>query len=148
MRPSRVEELIGDGVQGAKAVKDIQSHLDEYLSVCQLGITFASIGLGFVAEPAVVKLIEPLIVWLGVFSEHSKSAWITTHGIAFTISYLIVSFLHILVGELVPKSAAIRLTDRASLWTARPLKFFRMLFYVPDQPQRRGQHRLAFDRAG
>jgi tellurite resistance protein TerC len=96
-----------------------------------LGITFASIGLGFVAEPAVVDLIEPIIAWSVWFPEESTAAWVTTHGVAFTISYLIVSFLHILVGELVPKSAAIRLTDRASLWTARPLQVFRYLFYVP-----------------
>ena len=131
MRPSRVEELVDDGVHGAKAVKHIQTHLDEYLSVCQLGITFASIGLGFVAEPAVVRLIEPMIEWLGLFPKQSTPAWVTAHGVAFSISYLIVSFLHILVGELVPKSAAIRLTDKASLWTARPLKFFRFLFYAP-----------------
>jgi CBS domain containing-hemolysin-like protein/mannitol/fructose-specific phosphotransferase system IIA component (Ntr-type) len=131
MRPSRVEELVNDGVQGAKAVQQIHDHLDEYLSVCQLGITFASIGLGFVAEPAIVRLIEPIIAWTGWFPEESVSGWVTTHGVAFTISYLIVSFMHILVGELVPKSAAIRLTDRASLLTARPLKIFRALFYVP-----------------
>ncbi len=131
MRPSRVEEMVNDRVPGALAVKHVQDHLDEYLSVCQLGITFASIGLGFVAEPAVVRLIEPIIVWMDLFPENSTTAWVTTHGIAFTISYLIVSFLHILVGELVPKSAAIRLTDRASLWSARPLKVFRILFYVP-----------------
>jgi CBS domain containing-hemolysin-like protein len=131
MRPSRVEEMVDDGVLGAVAVKHVQDHLDEYLSVCQLGITFASIGLGFVAEPAVVRLIEPIIAWTGWFPDKSAAAWVTTHGVAFTISYLIVSFLHILVGELVPKSAAIRLTDRASLWTARPLQVFRYLFYVP-----------------
>lgn len=131
MRPSRVEEMVDDGVHGALAVKHVQDHLDEYLSVCQLGITFASIGLGFVAEPAVVRLIEPIIAWSGIFPEKSAAAWVSTHGVAFTISYLIVSFLHILVGELVPKSAAIRLTDRASLWTARPLQVFRYLFYVP-----------------
>jgi CBS domain containing-hemolysin-like protein len=131
MRPSRVEEMVDDAVPGSVAVKHVQDHLDEYLSVCQLGITFASIGLGFVAEPAVVRLIEPIIGWSGVFPEKSTTAWVTTHGVAFTISYLIVSFLHILVGELVPKSAAIRLTDQASLWTARPLQVFRYLFYVP-----------------
>lgn len=131
MRPSRVEELVDDGVQGAKSIQHIQTHLDEYLSVCQLGITFASIGLGFVAEPAVVRLIEPVIQWMAIFPEKSTSSWVTTHGVAFTISYLIVSFLHILVGELVPKSAAIRLTDRASLWTARPLQLFRLMFFVP-----------------
>ncbi len=131
MRPSRVEELIDDGVRGARGVKLVQDRLDEYLSVCQLGITFASIGLGFVAEPAIVRILEPIIAWTGWFHGHHESQWLTTHSIAFTMSYLLVSFLHILLGELVPKSAAIRLTDRASLWTATPLRVFRYLFYVP-----------------
>jgi CBS domain containing-hemolysin-like protein len=131
MRPSRVEELVNDGVPGATAVQHIQTHLDQYLSVCQVGITFASIGLGFVAEPALVRLIEPAIRWLGFSTSSSPGVWLTAHGIAFTISYLIVSFLHILIGELVPKSAAIRLTEEASLWTAQPLIGFRYAFYLP-----------------
>lgn len=130
MRPSRVEELIDDGVRGAKGVKHIHDHLDEYLSVCQLGITFASIGLGFVAEPAIVRLLEPIIEALGI-AKHGTASAFSSHGIAFTISYLLVSFLHILLGELVPKSAAIRMTDRASIWTAVPLRVFRILFYIP-----------------
>lgn len=130
MRPSRVEELVANNVPGAASVKRVQTHLDEYLSVCQLGITFASIGLGFVAEPAVVKLIEPLV---GLVMGHEKStaSFVTTHGVAFAISYLIVSYLHILVGELVPKTVAIRLTESASIWTAKPLIFFRLLFFGP-----------------
>lgn len=131
MRPSRVEELVDDGVPGSLAVKHIQTELDQYLSVCQLGITFASIGLGFVAEPALVRLIEPAVAWLGFSASESTGAWLTAHGIAFTISYLIVSFLHILIGELVPKSAAIRLTEQASLWTAKPLIAFRYVFLLP-----------------
>lgn len=131
MRPSRVQEMVDSEVPGAKAVQQLQDHLDEYLSVCQLGITFASIGLGFVAEPAVVRLVEPAIEWIGLFPKDSQTLWVTTHSIAFVISYMIVSFLHILVGELVPKSAAIRLTETASLWTARPLHFFRILFFLP-----------------
>jgi CBS domain containing-hemolysin-like protein len=131
MRPSRIEELIDANVRGAKAVKDIQLGLDDYLSVCQLGITFASIGLGFVAEPAIVRLIEPIVAWSGMVPAHSNASWWTTHGIAFTISYAIVSYLHILIGELVPKSIAIRLTDRASLLTAPLLKFFFILFFIP-----------------
>jgi CBS domain containing-hemolysin-like protein len=131
MRPSRVEELIDDGVRGAGSVQHVQHHLDEYLSVCQLGITFASIGLGFVAEPAIVRMILPILEWTGLFDTDSHGQWFTAHGIAFSISYLLVSFLHILVGELVPKSIAIRMTDRASLWTAAPLAIFRWIFYVP-----------------
>jgi CBS domain containing-hemolysin-like protein len=131
MRPSRVAEMVAAGVPGAAGIKRVQANLDEYLSVCQLGITFASIGLGFVAEPAVVKLIEPIVAWTGLFAHSEKAHWFTAHGVAFAISYLLVSLLHILVGELVPKSISIRLTDKASLWTAGPLRFFHYLFFLP-----------------
>lgn len=132
MRPSRIAEMIERDVPGAVGVKRVQTHLDEYLSVCQLGITFCSIGLGFVAEPAVVKLIEPLIEWTGLFPNAASNArWFTAHGIAFAISYLLVSVLHILIGELVPKSISIRLTETSALWTAAPLRFFHIMFYGP-----------------
>ncbi len=131
IRPSQVEELIDQGSGNARAAKHVLDHLDEYLSVCQVGITFASIGLGFVAEPAVVRVVEPVLMWTGLFPQHGTSHWLTTHGIAFAISYLLVSFLHILIGELVPKSVAIRLAERSALATARPLRLFRMLFFIP-----------------
>ncbi len=130
IRPSRVKELIDGGVKRAKSVDHVLHHLDEYLSVCQVGITFASIGLGFCAEPAVVRLVEPVVVWSG-FPEGDPVGWITAHGIAFAISYLLVSYLHILIGELVPKSVAIRMTETAALATARPLRFFRTIFFGP-----------------
>ncbi len=101
MRPSRVRELQNDGVRWAEAAGHVQEHLDEYLSVCQVGITFTSIGLGFVAEPAVVRLVEPGLRWTGLFSEDSSAKFFTSHGIAFAISYLLVSYFHILIGELV-----------------------------------------------
>ena len=131
MRPSRLKEMVEDKVSGATAAQVVHEGMDEYLSVCQVGITFASIGLGFVAEPAIVQLIEPVLGWTGLFVEHSSATWFSKHGIAFGISYLLVSYLHILIGELVPKTIAIRLTERSALWTARPLQVFRMLFYIP-----------------
>ncbi|MDZ4849642.1 MAG: CNNM domain-containing protein [Pirellulaceae bacterium] len=131
MRPSRIKEMIDDKVGGSLAVQHVHDRMDEYLSVCQVGITFASIGLGFVAEPAIVDLIEPVLGWTGLFVEHDSAAWFTKHGIAFSVSYLLVSFMHILIGELVPKSIAIRMTEKSSLWTARPLQFFRALFFLP-----------------
>ncbi len=121
LRASRVEQLVGEGHPGAKVVQHIQSQLDEYLSVCQVGITFASIGLGFVGEPAFADL---LIRVTGM-----KSA--AAHTAAVTVAYILVSFLHILLGELIPKSLAIRRAEGAALFTATPLRLFRLLFYVP-----------------
>jgi CBS domain containing-hemolysin-like protein len=131
VRPSRVDTLVAQGNKRARLVKTIQTHLDEYLSVCQVGITFASIGLGFVAEPAIVRLIEPGLAWTGWLPTDPAHAWLTAHGIAFAISYLLVSFLHILVGELVPKSVAIRAAEASALWTAPLLRGFHFLFFVP-----------------
>jgi CBS domain containing-hemolysin-like protein len=131
MRPSRIEEMIDGKVRGSHTVRDIQNDLDDYLSVCQLGITFASIGLGFVGERAIVVLLEPIVEWSGLVPEQSAYRWWSTHGTSFVISYLLISYLHILVGELVPKSIAIRLTDQSSLFTAPLLKFFYVLFFLP-----------------
>ncbi|HEY6563701.1 MAG TPA: CNNM domain-containing protein, partial [Pirellulaceae bacterium] len=131
IRPSRIEELIDQGHRQARAAKHVHDHLDEYLSVCQVGITFASIGLGFVAEPAFVRLIEPLLLLTGMFADGGRAHWLTSHGIAFGISYLLVSFLHILIGEQVPNSIAIRLAEKSALRTANPLRIYRAIFYVP-----------------
>ncbi|HEX7896875.1 MAG TPA: CNNM domain-containing protein [Planctomycetota bacterium] len=120
-RPSRTEELISQGDPRAPVVKHVQDHLDEYLSVCQVGITFASIGLGFVGEPAFADLI--MRAW-GVDTT-------TAHTVAVTAGYIIVSSLHIVFGELLPKSLAIRKPERSALLTARPLRLFRRLFWLP-----------------
>jgi CBS domain containing-hemolysin-like protein len=121
MRSTRVEQLVAEGNAKAKVVQHVQGRLDEYLSVCQVGITFASIGLGFVGEPAFARMI---VLATGLDTP-------TAHKVAVSISYLLVSFLHILLGELVPKSLAIRRAEGSALWTAVPLRFFRVLFWVP-----------------
>lgn len=131
IRRSQIEELVDEGKRNARAAQHVIEHLDEYLSVCQLGITFASVGLGFVAEPAVVRVVQPWLEQAGLVPSHATSGWLTVHGVAFAISYLLVSFLHILVGELVPKSIAIRMAEQMTLSTARPLQLFRFLFFVP-----------------
>jgi len=131
MRPSRIRELMDDGVRGAAAAKHVQDKLDEYLSVCQVGITFTSIGLGFVAEPAIAHFIEPLLRLLNIFPEEGGQAFLTTHVVAAAMSLLIASYLHTLLGELIPKSMAIRRTDRSSLLTAAPLRVVRTLFIIP-----------------
>ncbi|MEY2724868.1 MAG: Hemolysin [Planctomycetota bacterium] len=131
MRPSRVRELADSGVRGASAAKHIQDHLDEYLSVCQVGITFTSIGLGFVGEPAIVRLVEPLLLWSGMFAPESTATILSAHAVAFAMSYAIVSYAHILIGELVPKSMAIRRTDWSALATAPFLRLFHTLFALP-----------------
>jgi CBS domain containing-hemolysin-like protein len=121
IRSSRIETLVSENHPRGKLLLHIHQHLDEYLSVCQVGITFASIGLGFVGEPSIASLIQRVTGWSGP----------TAHKVAVGIAYIVVSFLHILLGELVPKSLAIRRGESSALWTAVPLKFFHMLFFVP-----------------
>jgi len=125
VRTTRVEELVDRGNSRAKILQQIQHHLDEYLSVCQVGITLASIGLGFVSKPAFEKIIAMPLNWLGVGSPAVIGA------ITVTAAYALVSFLHILLGELVPKSIAIRRSEASGLWIAMPLRACHFIFFVP-----------------
>jgi CBS domain containing-hemolysin-like protein/mannitol/fructose-specific phosphotransferase system IIA component len=128
VRPTQVEALAEAGNRRAKTLERIQAHVDEYLSVCQVGITLASIGLGFVGEPTFATLILPVVRWVGITG---IATTITAHSISVAVAYLIVSFLHIVIGELVPKSVAIRRTEKAALFTAVPLVIFRYIFIAP-----------------
>ncbi len=127
-RPTQMEVLAARGIRKARIVGHIQTRLDEYLSVCQVGITLASIGLGFVGEPAFVVILEPAIRWIGITGLPLK---IAAHTLAVALAYLLVSFLHIVIGELVPKSVAIRRTETSALLTAYPLVVFRYIFIAP-----------------
>ncbi len=117
VRPSRVAQLVSAGEKRAELLTDIQAHLDEYLSVCQVGITLASVALGMVGE----KLAAVMT------GEGARSPW--RYVIAIGASYVLISGSHILLGELVPKSIAIRIADRAAVWAAQPLRVFHWLFF-------------------
>jgi CBS domain containing-hemolysin-like protein len=123
VRKTRLAELAENGSRRAQSALDVTSQLDAYLSACQLGITLASLGLGWLGEPAIATLIEPLFV--GV------AGWNTvyTHTIAVVLAFLIISFLHIVLGELVPKSLAIQKAESMALATAGFLKFFYWILY-------------------
>lgn len=116
VRPSRVTQLADEGDRRAALLSRIQSHLDEYLSVCQVGITLASVALGMVGERTAEILMG---------GSESGVRYIA----AITASYLLISGSHILLGELVPKSIAIRIADVAGLLCAKPLRFFHILFF-------------------
>ncbi|MCC5790982.1 MAG: HlyC/CorC family transporter [Legionellaceae bacterium] len=123
LRPTRVAAIKQRyGLRG-RILSQVHQHLDAYLSACQLGITFASLGLGWIGEPAFVHLFEPVFQFLGIVSPE------LTSFIAFFIAFSIISFLHIVVGELMPKSLAIRQSEKISLWTAVPLYGFYWFMY-------------------
>lgn len=113
-RGFRIESLASGGSAAARLTLRIQGRLESYLAACQLGITMASLGLGWVGEPAVAALLEPLFHWAGVPDT-------ILHTSAFIVGFLIFSSLHIVVGEQVPKTFAIRRAEPVSLWVAYPL---------------------------
>jgi len=118
LRQTRVRSLAKiNGVRG-RLLATVHTHLDSYLSACQLGITLASLGLGWIGEPAFARVIQPLLMQVGVESEK------LIHGISFFFAFFTISFLHIVIGELAPKSMAIRMPERVSLWTAPALYLF------------------------
>lgn len=113
-RSFRIEALAAEGSGAARLTMRIHANLEAYLAACQLGITMASLGLGWVGEPAVAALVEPLFKELGM----SDAA---VHTSAFLIGFLLFSALHIVIGEQVPKTLAIRKAEPVSLWVAYPL---------------------------
>ena len=122
VRKSQVEILVDEGRKGAKYAKLVADNVNAYLSACQLGITLASLALGWLGDPAVSKLFEPLFTALNV----PEAA---THGISVAIGFIIITALHIVVGELIPKSLAIFSTERYALFTAAPLVWFYRITY-------------------
>ncbi|MDP3814624.1 hemolysin family protein [Pseudomonas sp.] len=123
LRATKVEALAAKNGWRGHILRTVHSQLDAYLSACQLGITLASLGLGWVGEPAFAHLLGPLIEAIGIDSPK------LVHGIAFFSAFFIISYLHIVVGELAPKSWAIRQPELLSLWTAGPLYLFYWAMY-------------------
>jgi len=121
-RGSRIEILANEGSASARLTVRIQQNLEAYLAACQLGITMASLGLGWVGEPAVAALLEPLFHSFGVPDA-------ILHTTAFIVGFLIFSSLHIVVGEQVPKTLAIRKAEPVALWVAYPLHISYILVY-------------------
>ncbi len=98
VRATRIEERRREGVRAAAATQDILHNLDAYLSATQLGITLASLGLGWVGEPAFASVIAPALALVGVWSPA------VIHSISLTLAFAVITFLHIVLGELAPKS--------------------------------------------
>ncbi|AHG04529.1 cobalt transporter [Halobacterium sp. DL1] len=120
IRSTTVERLVEEGEPGAATLSDAVTNLDDYLAATQLGITLASLGLGWIGEPAVAALIEP---FLGTILPESL-----VHLVAFALGFGFITFLHVVFGELAPKTIAIAEAERMSLLLAPPMKFFYYLF--------------------
>jgi CBS domain containing-hemolysin-like protein len=123
LRRTQAEELARTHGLRGRVLRTVRTHLDAYLSACQLGITLASLGLGWIGEPAFARLIEPLLGFAGITDPK------VVHSIAFACAFALISFLHIVIGELAPKSVAIRRAETVSLNTAVPLYVFYWVMY-------------------
>lgn len=122
VRSSRIEQLIAEGSKNALVLQKITSNLDSYLSACQLGITVTALGLGFLGEPTVARILEPLFLnW-----DLSEG---TSHSISIAIAFVTVTFLHVVLGELAPKTIAIQKAEMLSLLLAKPMRFFYVIMY-------------------
>jgi CBS domain containing-hemolysin-like protein len=123
LRKTRVRAIAKAGGLRGRILAKVHAKLDAYLSACQLGITLASLGLGWVGEPAFASLLEPAFALAGVTSPQ------VIHGVSFVVAFGVISFLHIVVGELAPKSLAIRMPEAVGLWSAPPLYVFYWAMY-------------------
>ncbi len=123
VRRTRLEEIAGQGNKTAKVALDIVNNLDSYLSANQLGITLSSLALGWLGEPAIARLITPLL------SNAITTNPLIIHTISIVIAFTIITLLHVVLGELVPKSIAIQKTETAVLMIAWPLTIFHKLAY-------------------
>jgi len=123
LRPTRVKALARTNGLPGRLLAKVHGQLDAYLSACQLGITLASLGLGWIGEPAFATLLHPLFSLLGVESEK------LIETVSLFFAFTVISFLHIVVGELAPKSWAIRRAEQVGLWLATPLYGFYWVMY-------------------
>lgn len=122
VRASQIELKVQTGSKVAKMAQRLLLHLDEYLSATQLGITLASLGLGWVGEPVVSKLIIGFMAIVGLEPNPDFA-----HKIALPVAFIVITFLHIVFGELAPKSLAIQRSEQTTLAIAYPLRFFYLL---------------------
>ncbi|MBU0904661.1 MAG: hemolysin family protein [Planococcaceae bacterium] len=122
VRTTRIDQLIAEGNKRAIPAKKVISNLDEYLSACQLGITITALGLGWLGEPTVERILHP------VFENFSVSYSVSTL-LSFIIAFSLVTFLHVVVGELAPKTLAIQKAEEVTLFFAVPMIWFYRLMY-------------------
>jgi len=123
VRPTQIDVQAAQGQRRARVAQHMITHLDAYLSATQLGITLASLALGWIGEPAFARILEPLLV--GTLGASPG----VVHTVSLTVAFGVITVLHIVLGELAPKSLAIRKPEPTSLWVALPLYAFYKVSY-------------------
>src|SRR5581483_4477733 len=124
VRKTRIDQMIAEGHRGAKVVRRAITEPDRYIAATQLGITMASLGLGWMGEPALASMIEPPLEFL---PPHLAAA--TAHTIAVALAFTIITAAEIVFGELTPKWIALERSELTALWVVRPLEMFMRVFW-------------------
>jgi CBS domain containing-hemolysin-like protein len=124
VRKTRVDQLVAEGHRGARAVRRAVSDPDRYIAATQLGITMASLGLGWIGEPALVSIIQPTFDFLP-----TRLAEATAHSIAVALAFALVTALHIILGELAPKTIALERAEATALLVVKPTELFMKLLW-------------------
>ena len=123
VRKTRIEQLVNEGNYNAKIAMEALKDLDKFIAAVQLGVTISSIGLGWVGEGTLARIIEPIFVFLpGV------SKTVATHTVSASIAFALITFFHVVLGELIPKSIALEYTEKTALWVARPMNVLTLIF--------------------
>lgn len=123
VRKTRIEQLVNEGDFNAKIAMEALKDLDKFIAAVQLGVTISSIGLGWVGESTLAKIIEPIFVFL----PNSGQA-IATHTVSASIAFGLITFFHVVIGELIPKSIALEYTEKTALLVARPMHILTIIF--------------------
>src|SRR5207247_9029007 len=119
VRKTRIDQLVAEGHLGARAVRKAVAAPDRYIAATQLGITMASLGLGWIGEPALASLIQPSLDFVP-----ERLATATAHSIAVAIAFTIITSVEIIFGELTPKWSAIGKSETTAIWVVKPLELF------------------------
>ncbi|WP_274309634.1 hemolysin family protein [Solibacillus daqui] len=122
VRQSRIDQLVAEGKTGSLAAKNVTTHLDEYLSACQLGITVTALGIGMVGESTFEFILHPLFDAIGIPTDYVH--WFTLGG-----AFFLATFFHVVVGELAPKTIAIQKAEAITLAFAKPIQLFYKLMF-------------------
>lgn len=122
VRPTRVDQMVLEGKKNALSVQKVTSNLDGYLAACQLGITITAMGLGWLGEPTIERVLSPLLAGF-------ELPQTVISILSFLVAFLIMTYLHVVFGELAPKTVAIQKAEEVSLWLAKPIIFFYNVMY-------------------
>lgn len=123
VRKTRMEQLVKEGNFNAKIALEAIKDLDKFIAAVQLGVTISSIGLGWVGESTLARIIEPVFGFLP-----GLATTVATHTVSVALAFGLITFLHVVLGELIPKSIALEYTEKTALWVARPMQGITFIF--------------------